>query len=182
MKAREKLLERVLILRCQTGDESAFEELVERYHGRLYYYVRRLLGPNDRVDDVLQSVWLAVFRGLRKLRDPEAFAVWLYRIAHNRALQELRSSREVVGLQDDIPVTDAGQEEKFSPEDAASVHAALDRLRVEHREVLVLRFLGQLSYQEIAAVVGCSLGTVKSRIYHAKRALRRLMEEMSDEG
>ncbi len=182
MNQRERLLEQALILRCQTGDQHAFAELVERYHAPLRYYIRRLTGCSDRADDILQNVWLTVFRTLPKLGKLEAFSVWLYRIARNQAIQERRDSKPLIPLDDDITVTDVEpEEETFSAEDAARIHAALDGLQLEHREVLVLRFLEQMSYQDIALVLDCMLGTVKSRIYYAKRALRRQMEEMSDE-
>ena len=84
-----RLHERVLVLRCQTGDDSAFMELVEQYHARLHSYLRTLLRSADRVDDALQEVWFDVFRSVPQLADPSAFSAWVYRIAHNRAMREL---------------------------------------------------------------------------------------------
>src|SRR5580704_15164394 len=86
----EHLYERVLILRFQTGDEAAFTELVERYHVRVRYYLRKMLGDAHLADDALQDVWLDVFRALPRLADPGAFAAWLYRIARDRAFRMLR--------------------------------------------------------------------------------------------
>src|SRR6478752_3301900 len=88
--AAARLHERVLVLRCQAGDESAFTELLEHYHVRLHAYLRTLLGTADRVDDALQEVWFDVFRSVPQLADPSAFSAWVYRIAHNRAMRELR--------------------------------------------------------------------------------------------
>lgn len=181
MEPIERLLEEVLIVRCQMGDDKAFERLVERYQGRLRYFVRGLLGEADKAEDVLQNVWLTVLRKLSSLRTPEAFSVWLYRIARNKALNELRSEKRYVALREDAPIPNMSeQQEEFSAQDAAKIHAALERIRPEHREVLTLRFLEQMSYEEIAAVVGCNIGTVRSRLYYGKRALRREMEEMSN--
>ncbi len=176
MPAADRLYEQVLVLRCQTGDADAFTELVGRYNDRLRYYVRRLLGATDPADDVLQNVWLTVYRKLPGLRHPGALSVWLYRIARNAALVELRRRptwSELTG-EPEARGPDADEPE-FSPDDAAWIHSALERLRPEHKEVLVLRFLEEMSYEEMAEVVGCPIGTVRSRIHYAKQALRREM-------
>ena len=90
MDPREQLRDQVLSVRAQMGDNDAFETLVERFHGRLTYYVRRFLEDEERAKDVLQSVWLDVFKQLPDLRHSEAFRVWLYRIAHNKAIRAFR--------------------------------------------------------------------------------------------
>ncbi len=183
MNPFERLREQVLVLRYQAGDTTALEELVERYHGPLLYFVRRMLGDARGAEDVLQATGVAVVRNLRKLRDPGAFPAWLYRIARNKVYQELRKDNRVLPLSEEVEVTAAPEEEAddFSADDAARVHECLERVRPEHREVLVLRFLEQMSYQDIAVVVGCSLGTVRSRLHYAKRALRKEMEDRCDE-
>ncbi|MDP6439986.1 MAG: sigma factor, partial [Candidatus Brocadiia bacterium] len=84
MGPTQRLLDRLLILRYQTGDVAALEELVDRYYAPLRYFVRRLLGGAECADDIFQEVWLTVFRNLRRLRSPEAFSVWLYRIARHK--------------------------------------------------------------------------------------------------
>ncbi len=175
-EATDRLYEQVLVVRFQAGDEAAFLEIVERYHERLGSYVRRLSVDASRVDDVLQDVWLIVFRGLPGLQRPRALAAWLYRIARNAALAEHRRDRALVGLEaePEAPIA-AEAEPDFAPEDAARIRACLDGLPPYHREVLVLRFFEGLSYEDIADVVGSPLGTVRSRIHHAKRALRRAM-------
>ena len=183
MKPIDRLREQVLVLRYQAGDETALEELVERHYGPLLYFVRRMLGGSAGAEDVLQDTWLAVVRGLRKLRNPKAFTAWLYRIARNRVYEQLRKSDRFVPLNEEAEAAPAPEDnaEVFSADDAARVHECLEKLHPQHREVLVLRFLEQMSYHEIEAVVGCSLGTVRSRLHYAKRALRRAMEETSDE-
>jgi RNA polymerase sigma-70 factor (ECF subfamily) len=174
----DRLYERLLVLRCQAGDEAAFAELVERYGPRLRYYLRKLLGPGGETEDVLQDVWLDVFRALPRLADPGAVAAWLYRIARDRAWRLLRRRRRAPSPlpEDDL----AGEESEFSVADAEAIHAALEQLPPEHREVLVLRFLEEMSYDDIARVVGCPLGTVRSRLHHARRGLRRAIERMND--
>jgi RNA polymerase sigma-70 factor (ECF subfamily) len=172
----EQLYEQALVLRCQVGDEGAFELLVGRYEAKLRYYLRRMLANDDRAEDVLQDVWLDVLRRVARLRDAGAFRVWLYRIARDKAYYELRKRRKWIEFREQ---QDAGQtpseEPGFSAADAARIHAALDRLEAPHREVLVLRFLNSMSYEAIAQVVGCPVGTVRSRLHYAKQALRKEM-------
>jgi RNA polymerase sigma-70 factor (ECF subfamily) len=174
----ELIYDRLLVLRAQAGDEAAFAELVERFSPRLRYFLRKLLGPADEAEDALQDVWLDVLRHLPRLDDPQALVAWLYRIARDRAFGRLRKLRRIEKPLDEAGVIDpaTAEENDFSPEDAARIHAALDALPHEQREVLVLRFLEEMSYDEIARVVGCQVGTVRSRIHYGKRALRRALE------
>lgn len=175
--AAERLYEQLLVLRCQAGDEAAFEELVARYHPRLRYYLRRLLPHPDQADDVLQEVWLAVFRALPRLADPAALAAWLYRIARDKAAVQWRGQPPEHGLDvadlADEPSCDNG----YRQEHALEIQAGLDELAPEQREVLVLRFLEDMTYRQIAQVTGCPVGTVRSRLYYAKSALRQAIEQ-----
>jgi RNA polymerase sigma-70 factor, ECF subfamily len=174
--AADRLYERILVLRCQAGDEAAFAEFVARYSARLRYYLRKMLGNSQSTEDALQDVWLDAFRGLPRLVEPGAFAAWIYRIARDRAFRELRGRRHSRPLEETDLIDASEDADEFSVEDAERIHAALDLLAPEHREVLVLRFLEGMPYEEIASVVGCQLGTVKSRLHYAKRALRRTIE------
>jgi RNA polymerase sigma-70 factor (ECF subfamily) len=181
----EQIYERVLVVRAQSGDDLAFAELVQRYSPRLRYFVGKLLLPGQSqtaagqagVEDVVQDVWLDVLRHLSRLSDPQALVAWLYRIARDHAFRKLRHSRRVEQLTDEGSIIDemATDEDEFSTDDARRIHAALDDLPPLQREVLVLRFLEDMSYEQIARVVGCELGTVRSRIYYAKQSLRRLL-------
>jgi len=174
--AADRLYERVLVLRCQARDEDAFEEIVVRYTPRLRYYLRKMLGGVQAVEDVLQEVWLDAFRGITRLIEPGAFPAWIYRLARDRAFRELRRRRLYLPLEDFHSIDEAGDAGEFSAEDANRIHGALDTLMPEHREVLVLRFIEGMTYEEIAGIVGCHLGTVRSRLHYAKRALRRVIE------
>jgi RNA polymerase sigma-70 factor (ECF subfamily) len=111
--------------------------------------------------------------------DPAAFVTWLYRIAQNRVRQELRRRRQPARpIKEAAEVAEPGDKTAgFTPEDVARIHVALDGLALEHREALMLRFLEGMSYEQIATVSGCGVGTVKSRLHYAKRALRRVLEE-----
>src|SRR5262249_53323168 len=141
-------------------------------------YLRKLLRQPEGADDLLQEVWFDVFRGFARLRETTAFRAWLYRIARDRVYRELRKRRLAVPPLDEGEVAAAGTEEdeEFTAEDAARIHVLLDDLRAEHREVLVLRFLEEMSYDEMARVVDCPVGTVRSRLHYAKEALRLALE------
>jgi RNA polymerase sigma-70 factor (ECF subfamily) len=173
----ERLFRTVLVVRCQAGDRAAFEQLIELYQPRLRYFLRRMVGDEHHADDLLQTVWLEVYRGLARLKDPGAFAAWLYQVARHRVLRERRRESPTPLSLDGIDVPEAeGDDTDFSGEDAERIHVGLGRLAAEQREVLLLRFFEGMSYDEIARVTGRELGTVRSRIHYAKRALRRALE------
>lgn len=174
----ERLYDRLLILRCQAGDADAFREIVERFGPRLRYYLRKLLGRAEDADDALQEVWFDLYRAVPRLNDPGAFSAWAYRIARDRAFRQLRRPRRrEVALPEDLFTELDNATDPFDAEDAERVHAALDRLSTEHREVLVLRFLEDMPYNDIARVTGNPVGTVRSRLHHAKIHLRQLLEK-----
>jgi RNA polymerase sigma-70 factor (ECF subfamily) len=180
--APDHVHETVQILRAQAGDVVAFEELVSRYSPRLNYYLLKVLGRQEAAADSAQDVWLAVYRGLPRLRRPESFRTWLYRIARDRAAREIRDRRPQQQLIDEDALAAANSaEEEFTEEDAARIHQALGGLSKAHREVLILRFIEDMSYEEIAEVSGCNIGTVRSRIHYAKQLLRTQMEESRDD-
>ena len=176
MSQLDQLRLRVLVLKCQIGDRRSWEEIYRRYNPPLGYYLRRLTGRDQAADDVQQEVWLAVVRNIALLKSPEAFTVWLYRIARSKAMKHLSAQHTDVPL-DEEPAADSPDEDMFSASDAARVHAALDGLVPEHRDVLLLRFMEDLSYEQISEVIGCNIGTVRSRIHYGKCALRRQLEK-----
>lgn len=178
----DEILQRVLVLKCQTGDAGALEELYLRHNVRLGYYLRRLLDGDDAAAaDVQQDVWLTVFRKIARLKAADAFTVWLFRIARTRALDRLKAANASATLESDAPPGTfeeaADPEPEFSSDDAAAIHAGLARINHAHRDVLLLRFMEDLTYEQIAEVIGCPFGTVASRVSYAKKALRRELEK-----
>jgi len=172
----------LLVLRCQMGDHSAFDRVVELYQGPLLCFVGSLLGRPQGVEDIVQSVWLTVVRKICTLKNPYAFNVWLYQIARHKVYQDLRRTKQLsplvevggpVGQTCDISI----KAEK--EEDIEKLYACLRRLKPEHREVLMLQFLEQMSLRQITEVTGCKMGTIKSRSYYAKLALKQEMERSS---
>jgi RNA polymerase sigma-70 factor (ECF subfamily) len=142
----------------------------------LLYYATSLTGNPDSALDVLQEVWIKAFRGMRKLKDPGSLRSWLYSITHGIAVDRIRRniSRERA---EEVQLEDfkEAEEPSFAEDDAAAIHQALSEIGFKHREVLVLHFLEDLSMAEIAKVVGCSEGTVKSRIHYAKLAMKEIL-------
>ena len=98
----ERLFERLLVLRCQTGDDDAYRELVGRFGPRLRYFLRKLVGQIDRADDLAQEVWIDVLRQLPRLKDAGAFTTWMYRIAHGKAMLEGRRNGRVLATIPDV--------------------------------------------------------------------------------
>ncbi len=178
--AAAQLYERLLILRCQAGDEGALGELIALYSPGVRLFLRKMIGQTATADDLLQETWFDAYRKINALERPEAFAAWLYRIARDKAYRELRRRPAPESLIEEIVAEAATvDDEDFTPEEAESVRAALDELPVEQREALVLRFVEGMSYEQIAEVTSRPLGTVRSRIHYAKLALRAKLELIS---
>jgi RNA polymerase sigma-70 factor, ECF subfamily len=176
---KEQLQYELLILRCRRHDRSAQEELIRCWEKRLFYYVRRLVDDEEDACDVLQETWLAVLRGVGSVREPASLPAWIYRIARNKAMTRLRrkcAERDLFAEGEDISEIEA-VDESLELQNAERVHEALVRLSLPHREVLTLFFLDDLSIDEIADVIQAAVGTVKSRLHYAKRALRAVLEE-----
>lgn len=172
--------ERRHVILAMHGDDAAFRALVEIYDRRLLYFIRRVLGDSEDALDVLQTVWLMVHRNLRRLNAPSAFRVWLYRIAHRQIVSALRKSANPAFLFDEVDPGEIFDEtaNEASFENAELVHIALQALSVPHRQVLTLRFLEDMDLAEIAEILECTPGTVKSRLHYAREALRRRIEEL----
>ena len=178
MKKTDRIDDRMYVIRAQLGDDEAFMKLVNHYSGRLLYYIRRLLEDADRSDDVLQDVWLTVYKKIKTLRDASAFSVWLYRTARNRAIRLLRDDSRYVFVEryDESDLID-DDSESLPFDDINRLHRVLTTLSPEQKEAVVLRFFEEMSYRQISEIAGCSIGTVRSRIHYAKQELRKKMKE-----
>lgn len=177
----EALQLHLLVLRCQAGDERAFTKLFDQFATRTLRYLRGLVG--DAAEDVQQEVWLAVYRGLRTLTNPGAFRTWLFRTTRHRAVDFLRREKRERELIADTDVESVGAGESaddggVSGLDEVGLDGALAELPPVQREVLLLRYRDDMSYTEIALVVGCSIGTVRSRLHHAKRRLHEIINRI----
>lgn len=173
-----------LIERIAAGDHDALQELYESHRAPLLGYLRVLTSDFGLAEEILQDVLFAAWNGADRFSGESSARAWLYGIARRRARDAMRKRRiQFVDLAS-IEHVPAGDPE---PDDVALVNAgieeladAIDRLSTVHREALILTFVHGLSYQELADVVGVPVGTVKSRLSNAKRALGKLLKK-SDE-
>jgi len=184
--------EALAVERLKARDEAAFEELVGRHEREVFQLARRLLGDHEEALDATQEVFLRVFRGLPSFRGQATLRTWIWGIALNvcrtrlgsaqRRLQHHRTPLLTVDREGDecpLPLPDASpgpEQATYGGELRRALERALAALSPEHREVVVLRDVHGLEYEEIAAVLGCALGTVKSRLGRARAALRQALE------
>jgi RNA polymerase sigma-70 factor (ECF subfamily) len=170
-----------LVLRCQIGDREAFEELFEQFQPRVRYYVQRLDETGVNTEDILQEIWLTVLRQICRLKEPQSFRTWLYKIARNTVYGRFRKRRHFAQLQEAELSPQADPDEEELPAYCADrIHKALNNIQPRHREVLTLFFLEQMPYHAIAEIVGCNIGTVKSRLHYAKQSLRKALESRNE--
>ena len=176
---KDAVARELLALRCRRGDRAALEELIRTWEPRLLYFIRRLVRDEADAWDVLQETWLRILKGIDSLSDPRSLAPWLYRVARNTTLSRARSRKPPHESLEDYPesFTDDPAGEPLDFEDAEQVHRGLLSLSLPHREVLTLFFLEDLAVEEAAIVLDVPPGTVKSRLYYAKRALRNVLVE-----
>jgi RNA polymerase sigma-70 factor (ECF subfamily) len=176
MDAESRTRDEWLTLRCQSGEAGAFEDLLAAMERPLLYYATKLLGNQEAALDVLQDVWIRVFGNIRRLKDPGSLRPWLYRLIHGVAVDRIRVSASRRRAEDGhAEMFQEADEPWFTQADADAIHEALDKLELRHREVLVLHFLEDFSIAEIAEVIDCPEGTVKSRIYHAKKEMKGIL-------
>ena len=181
--------------RARQGDHAAFRVLVERYEGRALALARRILRDEDQARDAVQDAFLKAYESLRAFEERSAFYTWFYRVVYNRCLDLKRRARHrpQVRLPDEPGLEDAlvgpGAEEGVGAsrfvsaertrdrhELRAVLEAAIQALPDDSREILLLREIQDLSYAEIAKVLSIPKGTVMSRLHHARRRMRELLE------
>lgn len=178
--------ETVLIERCQSGDRMAFEELFYLYRDDVFRFAYLVVRDASLAQDVVQEAFLKVFRSIHKFQFRSSFKSWLYRVAVNEAITILRRRR----VKEDLEPTpdanrgrDAAQATRdWQPEEAVLeseerrlLRWAIGQLDPVHRSVVVLKYFDEFSDTEIAAVIGCPPGTVKSRLHRARELLRNAM-------
>ncbi len=175
----------VLITLFQSGDERAFRILVERYQERIRNLIYSILNRSDVVDDLAQEIFIRVYQALPKFRFESSFYTWLYRIAVNKVRDEMRrkKAKKFLSLQKlmDDADTELTMKMAVQPEDHAMdevIGKALDSLPEKFRLPVVLKDVDGLSYEEIAEVLECEVGTVKSRLSRARAQLRKILKPM----
>jgi RNA polymerase sigma-70 factor (ECF subfamily) len=181
--------EEYLVKQSMQGETRAFEELVSQYHNKIYALAYRYMGNEEDAYDMAQETFIKAFRSLRSFKGNSSFSTWLYRITTNVCLDELRRrKRRIVAISLDEPLaTQDGDEVEKEIADSSPgadiiyeqkefsqyIQQLLNEMKPEHKTAIVLRDVMGFSYEEIAEVMNCSMGTVKSRISRAREVLRK---------
>ena len=189
-------LENKLIKRAQTGDQAAFESLIIPYEQKVYNIALQMFKNEHDAYDAAQEVLIKVYRNLDKFKFESAFSTWLHRLAMNTCIDEYRKRKRHLthttsmddGTEDeDKPVRqfadsrNTPEEEVLRQEQIHEVRRALDALKEDQKMILIYRDIQGMSYDEITQICDCSLGTVKSRIARARKALKEKIIQMREQ-
>jgi RNA polymerase sigma-70 factor, ECF subfamily len=176
--------ERALVDACLANQPGAFDVIVERHRRSVYQLCYRFVGNHEDASDLSQDVFIRAFRGLRSFRGQSSIATWLYRIGVNVCLNRVSAKTTLGKLTDPIDdrqFVDAGAESAsdriLKEERAAHVRAAIAQLPPTQRATLILRTYHEMSHQEIADVLGSSVGAVKANFFHALANLKKLLRD-----
>ncbi len=176
MKRAEKH-DRELVDKTLEGSERAFRSLVERYHALVFSVVRGVMGQRDDVEDVVQEIFIKIYRNLPGYRGDARLSTWIYRISRNEAINAVsRFSPETEPIDDSAILAgrEARPDERLERAQAKSrIDELLATLDEQHRIAIELRYMGEKSYAEIAEIMEIPIGTVKTNIFRAKAALKR---------
>jgi len=186
--------DQILVERVQRGDKQAFGLLVSKYQRRLMRLISRLVRDPAEVEDVAQEAFIKAYRALPGFRGESAFYTWLYRIGINAAKNYLAAkgrrapttsefdSEEAENFDDGEQLRDINTPDRLlmSKQIGATVNAAMDALPEDLREAIVLREIDGMSYEEIAQIMDCPIGTVRSRIFRAREAISEKLKPLLD--
>ena len=175
-----ELDERALVQACLEGQPGAFDLIVERHRRAVYQLCYRFVGNHEDASDLSQDVFLRAFRGLRSFRGHSSLSTWLYRIAVNVCLNRLGARNAPEPIDDRQFVDDRAEsaaERLLRRERASRLRRAIARLPRKQRLTVVLRAFHEMSHQQIAEVLGSSVGAVKANFFHALGNLKRILDE-----
>lgn len=183
-----------LVVQSKGGDLEAFEQLVMMYQKQIYNLGYRMMGNEEDASDMTQEAFLKAFKSIKKFNQKSSFGTWLYRIAVNLCIDELRKRKKVRlypiahndtaeerGQQVVADIGDLPDEAVEKGEIRRRVHGAINRLPEHHRTMIVLKDIQGRSYQEIADILGLNMGTVKSRISRARASLKEELEKREEQ-
>jgi len=166
-----------LILRAQSGDREAFDELLKSIQTALFRYIFRLVGEYGLAEDVTQEVFLIIYRKIRWLENPQLFLVWTYRIASREAFRQLKKERHwTEQIRDEEvleKISDREPAEIYEPELIEKLPTLISNVSPASRAVLILHYLDEMSLSEVAEILDISTGTVKSRLAYGLASLRK---------
>lgn len=186
----------LLVARAQAGDVRAYDDLVTRHRGRVYAMIRSMIHHEADAWDLAQEVFIKAWHALPRFEAKARFSTWLFRITHNVVCDFTRKRKvesagefndEIFGRDRIDPLASTAPAETESPDASlehgelrAKIESALAKLSEEHREAVLLKDVQGLSYKEIADAMGCSLGTVMSRLFYARQKLQALLKDEYD--
>lgn len=175
MDRYEQIKDELLVMKCQTGEVQAFEELVDRWQKRLWRHARVVIGDEDAAWDAVQETWVAIVKGIAKLQDAGAFPAWAYRILTSKCSDIIRMRQRQRRMDEDF-VAEASSAGNPRPDEAHdALRSAISRLPEEQRVLLSLHYAEGYTTTEIAEIMGVAQGTVKAKLFHARDHLRRLI-------
>ncbi len=173
--------EEAIIRQCLDGDEDSYSVLVDRYKTMVYNVAFRMLGDGDTAKDIAQESFIAAYGGLGQFRFGSKFSSWLYSIVLNKCRDHFRTVKDTVSTDD---IAEVMPDKGVSPEQTASAHqssdalqSALDALPPEYREVLILKHIEELDYQEIAAITKAGIPALKVRAHRGREMLKKILEK-----
>lgn len=177
----QQVFDQYLVIRAAAGSPEAFEKLARDWTPRLVRFASGILGRADAARDAVQETWLAAIRGIRTLEDPASFPGWIYGIARRKCIDAIRVNQRRHRLSESVRLEGMAQEESGTGTaevgSDGALAAALSRLSDDQREVVTLYYGEELSLDEIAVVIDVPVGTVKSRLFHARAALKNFIGE-----
>ena len=165
------------------GNVEAFAELSRRHRDTYTRFAVRMVGNRDEAEDVLQSAFIRAYRALDRCREPARFGAWLYQIVANecRTFVVRRARRERRFVRDDWQLNEIAASSETTPQDTLEdVQYALDRIDVDQREAFIMKYVEELSYDEMAEITGVGVSALKMRVKRACARLRELLEEVPD--
>ncbi len=176
------LSDEILLERSRAGNHLAFLQLYERYKRAIYGFTRKLLEDPELAKDVLQTVFLRLYEDAGRIHNPSHLKTWLFAVARNECLTQRRKSSRNLPLEGDEPIVSDGAHDALERDERhALIRVAIGRLTPEQREVVVLREYEDLSYREIAEIIGVAESVVKSRLFEARRKLFDLLKNVFQE-
>lgn len=174
-----------LITEFKEGNQEAFNTLVRKYQKKVYWIARKMLGNHEDADDVVQDVFVKVYRSLNSFRHDSSFYTWLYRITVNFSISAIRRKKIVDWIKfDDVFPTlkknDAENNPHFGLENKEMntlIEKAIEKLPVKQKQVFILRYYNELPYEEISKILGTSVGGLKANYFHALKNIKKYLDK-----
>ncbi len=183
--------EQSILTAVKGGDTERFHEIEERYHDKILFYLWHLVGSKEEAEDILQDVLMKIYKSMSSFDNRKRFSSWIYRIAHNEAINHLKrrnrfrsiSWEDIVNVKDRLSTSDrqdSPQERWIRGERRSEVRRAIKKLPPKYREVLLLRYYFERSYDEIADIINKPRNTVGTLISRAKKRLVKVLSEVDE--